>query len=114
VVQVERQLLSERKELCGGQLILRRSYFRCLLQEAQDNFAGLHVTKREHVRANGAEPIVNDMVGVLGSAWDNGHLSFHQAEAKKSSADEMIEVGAANRVGAFGNHGALPCTETME
>jgi hypothetical protein len=57
---------------------------------------------------------VNDMVGVLGSAWDNGYLGFHQAEAKKSSADEMIEVGAANRVGAFGNHGALPSTETME
>jgi hypothetical protein len=54
------------------------------------------------------------MVGVLGGAWDNGHLGFDQAEAKKSSADEMIEVGAANRVGAFGNHGALLCTETME
>jgi hypothetical protein len=26
----------------------------------------------------------------------------------------VIEVGATNRVGAFGNHGALPCTETME
>ena len=93
---------------------MRRSYFRSLPQEAQDNFAGLRVTKRKYVRANGAEPIVNDMVGVLGSAWDSGHLGFHQAEAKKSSADEMIEVGAANRVGAFGNHGALPCTETME
>ncbi len=93
---------------------MRRSYFRFLLQEAQDNFAGLRVTKREHVRANGAEPIVNDMVRVLGSARDNGPLGFHQAKAKKSSADEMIEVGATNRVGAFGNHAALPCTETME
>ena len=93
---------------------MRRSYFRFLLQEAQDNFASLRVAKREHVRANGAEPIVNDMVSVLGSAWDNGHLRFHQAETKKSSADEMIEVGAANRVGAFGDHGALSCTETME
>jgi hypothetical protein len=54
------------------------------------------------------------MVDILGSARDNGHLGFHQAEAKKSSADEVIEVGATNRVGAFGNHGALPCTETME
>jgi hypothetical protein len=81
---------------------------------AAANFAGLRVTKREHVRANGAEPIVNDMVSVLSSAWDNGHLGFHQTEAKKSPADEMIEVGATNRVGAFGNHGALPCTETIE
>ena len=75
---------SEWKELCGGQPSLRRSYFRFLLQEAQDNFASLRVTKREHVRTNGAEPIVNDMVSVLGSAWDNGHLRFHQAETKKS------------------------------
>ena len=58
-----------RKELCGRQLILRRSYFSFLPQEAQDNFASLRVTKRKHVRANGAEPIVNDMVGVLGGAW---------------------------------------------
>ena len=93
---------------------MRRSYFRFLPQEAQENFAGLRVTKRKHVRANGAEPIVNDMVSVLGSAWDDGHLRFHQAETKKSSADEMIEVGATNRVGAFGNHGALPYTEKVE
>ena len=93
---------------------LAEELLRSLLQEAQDNFAGLRVTKRKHVRANGAEPIVNDMVGVLGGARDNGHVGFYRAEAKKASADEMIEVLATNRVGAFGNHGALPFTETME
>lgn len=93
---------------------MRRSSFRFLFQEAQDNFAGLYMTKGKFVRADGAEPIVNNLVGVRGSPGDNGHLGFGQAEAKKSSADEMIEAGAASRVGAFGNHGALPSTETIE
>jgi len=88
-------------------LILRRSNFKFFLQEAKGDFTGPHVNKSKPLRANGAEPIVNDMVGVLGSAGNNGHLSFRQAEAKKSSADEMIEAGAASRVGAFGNDGAL-------
>ena len=86
---------------------MRRNNFKFLLQEAEDDFAGLHMNKTKHLRANGAEPIVNDMVGVLGSAGDDRQFSLRQAEAKKPSADEMIEAGAASRVGAFGNHGAL-------
>jgi hypothetical protein len=41
------------------------------------------------------------MVGVLGSVGDDEHLGFNQAEAKKCSADAMIEASAASRVGAI-------------
>ena len=47
------------------------------------------------------------MVGILGSAGNNWHLGLRQAEAKKSSADNMSEADAASRVGTFGNHDAL-------
>ena len=86
------------------QLILRRSNFRFLLQKAQDDFAGLHVNNRKHLRANGAEPIVNDIVKVFGSVGDNGHFIFNQVEAKEPAADAIIEAGAASPVGTFRNH----------
>ena len=69
----------------------------------QDNFSGVHVNHSEHFRADGAKPIVNDIVKVVGSIRESGHFSFGQVEAKELAADVIIKAGAASRVGALCN-----------
>ena len=78
--------------------------FKLRRHEMQDNFSGVHVNHSEHFRADGAKPIVNDIVKVVGSIRENGHFSFGQVEAKELAADVIIEAGAASRVGALCNH----------
>ena len=73
----------------------------------QDNFSGVHVNHSEHFRADGAKPIVNDIVKVVGSIRESGHFSFGQVEAKELAADVMIEADAASRAGTLRNHPAL-------
>jgi len=43
-------------------------------------------------------------MAVLGSVWDNGHLSFGQMEPEEFATDPMIKAGVALWVGTFGNH----------
>ena len=66
---------------------MRSSQFKLLRHEMQDNFSGVHVNDSEHFRADEAEPIMNDIVKVVGSIRDNGHFSFGQVEAKELAAD---------------------------
>ena len=76
-------------------------------QKTQDNFSGLDVNQSEHFRADGAEPIVNDIMKVVGRIRKTGHFNFGQVEAKELSAHVIIEASAASRVGTLRNHPAL-------
>jgi hypothetical protein len=73
----------------------------------QGNFSGGYVNQSEYFRADGAEPIVNDIMKVVGSIRENGHINFGQVEAKELAAHVIIEAGAARRVGTLRNHPAL-------
>ena len=65
------------------------------------------MNQSEHFRADGAEPIVNDIMKVVGTIRENGHINFGQVEAKELAAHVIIEAGAASRVGTLRNHPAL-------
>lgn len=86
--------------------MLGRKVGKFLLYEAEDHSATLRVSKGENFGANGAEPVVNDMVSVLSRAGDFEHLYLGQLEAEEFSPDVMIEANTASRVRAFGNHGS--------
>src|SRR5262250_1391038 len=63
-------------------------HFEFLRKATQDNFA-VRTNEREQFRAGGAEPIMNDFMGVVGSVWHNGEVSFGQMETKEFTADLM-------------------------
>jgi hypothetical protein len=83
------------------------SPLRVLRRGTQDNFCGVSMNQSEHFGADGAEPIVNNIMKVVGSTKENGHFSFGQVEAKKPAADVIIEASAASRVGISRNHPTL-------
>lgn len=82
----------------------RARHFKVLRRGKQDNLSGVRVNQSEHFRADGAEPIVNNLMKVVGSTKENGQFGFGQVEAKELAADVIIEAGAASRVGTLSNH----------
>lgn len=82
----------------------RARHFKVLRRGKQDNLSAVRVNQSEHFRADGAEPIVNNLMKVVGSTKENGQFGFGQVEAKELAADVIIEAGAASRVGTLSNH----------
>ena len=92
---------------CGGQLMLRTCHIKVLRRRTQNNFSGVRVNQSEHFRADGAEPVVNNIMKVVGGTKENGQFRVGQVEAEELAADVIIEAGAASRVGTLRNHPAL-------
>lgn len=88
----------------GGQLTLRTDYSKVWRRSTQDNFSGVRVNQSEYFRADGAEPIVNDIMKIVGGTKESGQFGPGKAEAKELAADVIIETGAASRVGTLHNH----------
>lgn len=88
--------------------MFRRRAGEFIRNEAKNHFTVLHVGEGEDLGANGAEPIVNDMVSILSGSGNFERLPIAQVKAKEFTSVVIVEANPASRIRAFGNHFAIP------